>query len=102
LRIADPPLEDREYSTLRICHHSHAADIFNLHGRHVEFRTKAFGLCGYYVAIGDQQINLPVRWRSGLRNAGGRIAPNELIVIEEMVVVVRWIFGSPKALFLYI
>ena len=56
-------LEDRERRALRICHHSHAANIFNLHWRHVEFRTKAFRLCGYLIAIGEQQINLPVRWR---------------------------------------
>jgi len=44
-------LEDRERRALRICHHSHAANIFNLHWRHVEFRTKAFRLCGYLIAI---------------------------------------------------
>jgi hypothetical protein len=59
-------LEDRERSALRICHHSHAANIFNLHRRQVEFRTKALRLCGYHIAIGDQQINLPVRWRPGI------------------------------------
>ena len=32
-------LEDRERSALRICHHSHAAYIFNLHGRHDQRRA---------------------------------------------------------------
>jgi hypothetical protein len=85
-------LEDRERSALRICHHSHAANIFNLRRRHVEFRTKAFRLCGYHIAIGDQQINLPVRWRPGIAKRWRRNSPNELIVIEEMIVVVGGIF----------
>jgi hypothetical protein len=68
-------LEDRERSALRICHHSHAANIFNLRRRHVEFRTKAFRLCGYHIAIGDQQIICQCGGAPGLRNAGGRIPP---------------------------
>jgi hypothetical protein len=93
-------LEDRERSALRICHHSHAANIFNLHKRHVEFRTKAFGLCGYHMAIGDQQINLPVRWRPGIAKRWRQNSPNELIVIEEMIVVVGGIFiFLPNSLF---
>src|SRR5260370_17755131 len=82
-------LEDRERSALRICHHSHAANIFNLHRRHVEFRAKAFRLCGYHIAIGDQQINLPVRWRLWIAKRWRQNSPNELIVIEEMIVVVE-------------
>jgi|SRR6267143_1118150 len=85
-------LEDRERSALWICHHSHAADIFNLHGRHVEFCSKALGFCGYRVAIGDQQIDLPVWWRPRLAKRWRENSPNELIMIEEMIVVVRGIF----------
>jgi hypothetical protein len=85
-------LEDRGRSALRICHHSHAVNIFNLHWRHVEFRTKAFRLCGYLIAIGDQQINLPVRWRPRIAKRRRQNSPKELIVIEKMIVVVGGMF----------
>src|SRR6266513_5457864 len=53
-------LEDRERSALRIRHHGHAADIFNLHGRHVEFRAETLRLLCNRIAIRHLQVDLPV------------------------------------------
>src|SRR5882762_8304164 len=47
---------------LRVRHHRHAPDLLNIHRRHVEFRAKVFVYRGCRVVIGDQQIDLPVRW----------------------------------------
>jgi len=50
--------------------------------RHVQFRAKAFGFCGYRVAIGDQQIDLPVWWRPRTAKRWRENSPNELIVVK--------------------
>src|SRR6266851_6255971 len=85
-------LEDRERSALRIRHHGHAADIFNLNGRHVEFRAETLRLLCNRIAIRHLQIDLPVSGRSRVAKRGREDSPNELIVVEKMVVVVRLIF----------
>src|SRR6266550_7749637 len=58
-------------------------DLLNIHRRHVEFRAKVFVYRGCRVAIGDQQIDLPVRWRPWIAKRCRGTPPRHLSITKQ-------------------